>query len=150
MLVRDIMSKDIAAVDVNSSILDAAVKMKLYRIGILIVSEAGRMAGVVTDRDLVIRGLAEGADPTLHTLNRLMTTNVVTCREDEPLHEAADRMKSQQVRRLVAVDARGEPVGIISLADIASRGGDFDLAGRVVEGHARQVETETIRTHPEE
>lgn len=147
MLVRQIMSRDIAAVERNATLLDAAVKMKIYDIGMLIVSDSGKPAGLVTDRDLVVRGLAEGVDPTLSTVESLMTKALITCGEEENVDTAAERMRSAQVRRLIVLDARGEPVGVLSLADVAARAGDFDLAGRVVEAQSQPLKVENTRPH---
>lgn len=143
------MTRDIAAVDIESSILDAAVKMKLYDVGMVVVSENGRPVGIVTDRDIVIRGVAEGADPTLFSVNRLMTTQVVTCREDESLEDAVDLMQAKQVRRLVVLDVGGQPAGVVSLSDIAQRAGDPGLVGIALQGITRPTEIEAVRPHQE-
>jgi CBS domain-containing protein len=137
-------------VDIDSSLLDAAVKMKLYDVGMVVVSQDGRLAGVVTDRDIVVRGVAEGADPTFFKVKRLMTTQAVTCSEDEPIESAAELMRAAQVRRLIVVDARGEPVGVLSLADIAQRAGDPGLAGIALQGVTQPTEIEAVRPHQEE
>lgn len=149
MFVRELMTRDIAVVDAESSILDAGVKMKLYDVGMLVVSDSGRLAGVVTDRDIVVRGVAEGADPTFFTVKNLMTTNLVTCREDDSLDSAAEQMQAAQVRRVIVVDARGEPVGVLSLSDIAGRSGDAGLAGRALQAIARPSGIEAVRPHRE-
>jgi CBS domain-containing protein len=149
MLVREIMTRDIAAIDIDSSILDAAVKMKLFEIGMVVVSQGGQPAGVVTDRDIVVRGVADGADPTFFTVRRLMTTQLISCREDDSVERAAELMQAGQVRRLVVVDARGEPVGILSLADIARRGADEALVGRILRGVTEPTEIEMVRPHRE-
>lgn len=150
MLVREVMTRDVAAVDSDSSILDAAVKMKLYDIGMIVVSEEGRIAGVVTDRDIVVRGVAEGADPTFFTVKNLMTTQVLTCREDDPVENAADLMRSEQVRRVIVVDARGEPVGVVALSDIVQGTKDVALAGQVLRGVTETAIIETVRPHQDD
>lgn len=149
MFVRDIMTRDVAAVDIESSILDAAVKMKLYDVGMVVVSENGRPVGIVTDRDIVIRGVAEGADPTLFAVKRLMTTQVVTCREDDSPDDAVDVMQAKQVRRLVVLDVGGQPTGVVSLSDIAQRAGDPGLAGVALQGITQPTEIEAVRPHQE-
>lgn len=150
MLVREVMTRDVAAVDSDSSILDASVKMKLYDVGMIVVSEDGRLAGVVTDRDIVVRGVAEGADPTFYTVKHLMTTQVLTCREDDTLEAAADLMRSEQVRRLIVVDSTSEPVGVLALSDIVQRGAEVGLAGQVLRGVTEPAIIETVRPHDDE
>ena len=150
MLVREIMTREIAAIDIDSSILDAAVKMKLFEIGMVVVSHEGRAVGVLTDRDIVVRGVAEGADPTFVTVRRLMTSQLIMCREDESVEQAAERMQTGQVRRLVVMDARGEPVGIVSLADIARLSADEALVGRILRGVTEPTEIEMVRPHQED
>lgn len=149
MVVREIMSRDVAAVDAESSILDAAVKMKLYDIGMLLVSNAGRLVGVVTDRDIVIRGVAEGADPTFFLVKSLMTTELVCCRENDTVERAAQLMQAAQVRRMIVLGAGDEPVGVVSLGDLARQAGDVCLAGSVLEKVAEPSEAEAVRPHRE-
>ncbi len=149
MLVREIMTREVVAIDANSSILDAGVKMKLYDVGMLVVSDSGKPTGVVTDRDIVVRGVSEGADPTFFTVKNLMTTDTVTCREDESIEVAVERMQAAQVRRVIVLDAQDEPVGVLSLSDIAGRSGDAALAGRALQGITRPTEIEAVRPHRE-
>jgi CBS domain-containing protein len=131
MQVREIMSREVGVVDSESTLLDAAVKMKLYDVGMLVVTEQGAPVGVVTDRDIVVRGVAEGADPTLTQVKRLMSTSLVTCFDSDEIEDASVRMRDHQVRRLLVLNTAGETVGVVTLGDIARRTRDVVMAGSV-------------------
>ncbi len=149
MLVRDVMSREVVAVDADSSLLDAAVKMKLYDVGMLVVVENGLPAGIVTDRDIAIRGVAEAADPTLFAVSRLMTTQLVACPETATVEAAAQLMGERQIRRVLIVDGDGVPVGVLGLADISRRAGDSLLAGSVMEAVTEPTLVEAVRPYRE-
>jgi predicted transcriptional regulator len=88
---------------------------------------------MLTDRDIVIRAVADGRDPMTTTVAEAMTAQVVHCREDQDVREAARMMEQHQVRRLLVVDHEGRMVGIVSLGDIALTTGDDQLAGETLE-----------------
>jgi hypothetical protein len=90
------------------------------------------VVGIVTDRDLVIRLIAEGRAPEATPVSSVMTQNPVTCREDDDVHEALNAMSGQQIRRIPVVDNEGRLCGIIAQADVA-RYLDERQAGEVLE-----------------
>lgn len=143
------MSDEVVAIDVNAELMDAAVKMKLYNIGMLVVSEEGRAVGVITDRDIVIRAVAESADPTLFAVRRAMTTEVVACGATETVEVAVARMKEHQIRRIVVVDAGGAPVGVLGLSDVARKAGDPALSESLLERVTEPSDREALRPHTE-
>jgi CBS domain-containing protein len=96
-----------------------------------------RLMGIVTDRDLAIQIVADGRDPHTTAVQDIMTREPYTCRVDEDLETAIDRMESNQIRRIPVVDADGALAGIISQADIAIRGQDRDRTAEVVEEISR-------------
>ncbi len=145
MVVKDIMNGEVIVVDAESSLLDAAVKMKLYDVGMVVVVQDGHMVGVVTDRDIVVRGVAESADPTLFAVQRIMTTKLITCNEADPVEQAQECMERHQVRRLIVVDSRGVPVGVVGVSDIARKTGRPHLAGETLEQLAEPSMAEAMR-----
>jgi CBS domain-containing protein len=107
--------------------------MKLSNIGFLPVQEGDKLIGLLTDRDLVIRGLAEGLDPRSTPVKEIISSDIVYCYEDESVEDAARLMEDNQVRRLIVVDHRQTPVGIVSIGDIAVKSGQEQLAGEILE-----------------
>jgi len=80
-----------------------------------------KLVGIITDRDIVINVLAEGRDPASMQVQDVMSRNPVTCRPEDPIDNAMDRMRQHQVRRIPVVDGKNRVVGIISQADLATR-----------------------------
>lgn len=113
----DIMSTNLVTVTPDASVEEVARLMKQHDIGNVLVMEDGRLAGIVTDRDLVVRGLAENAD-IKGNIRNLMSGDVVTLEADTKVKDAAKLMADKQIRRLPVVQ-NGQPVGIVSLGDIA-------------------------------
>lgn len=123
MKAADIMTKDITVVNPESSIRDAAEKMRALDTGILPVCDGRDMVGVITDRDIVIRTTADGKDPAGAKVKEAMTTEVAFCLEDEDIEKIAHRMEENRIRRMPVISHGKKLVGMISLADMAARGG---------------------------
>ncbi|MDA1475669.1 CBS domain-containing protein [Bacillus changyiensis] len=117
--VKDIMTKDLLYCTVLDNVYEAAVKMKDGNVGAIPVVTDDRLelVGIVTDRDLVLRGIA-AKKPNSQKVTSVMTTNVVTVQEDEPFEKAIDLMGEHQIRRIVVTNG---PIltGIITLKDIS-------------------------------
>ncbi|MBW9117325.1 CBS domain-containing protein [Rhizobium cauense] len=129
MKVKDVMSKQVVTADPDATIRDVAKLMSEVDTGIIpIFNDEG--LGVVTDRDIVIRAVAEGLDAE-EPVSLIMTTGVESCLEDDDLSEAAYRMSELQMRRLIVFDASGKICGVLSLGDIAVR--QEELAGVALE-----------------
>ena len=122
MQVSEIMTDDVRVLSPNDSILKAACKMRDQDIGSLPVVSGDKPIGYVTDRDLVVRGLAAGLDPGT-SVRQIMSEELVCCSEDL-VDDAAETMAKHQVRRLPVLTKDGRLCGIISLGDIATRGSD--------------------------
>ena len=103
------------------------------RRGPLPVCDNDRLAGLITDRDIAVRAVAEGCDPRTTTVKDVMTPDVVYCFEDQDVQEAAQLMREHQVRRLVVLNRDKRLVGIVSLGDLAVETGDEKLSGRTLE-----------------
>jgi CBS domain-containing protein len=118
MLVAELMTGFARTVESSMVLTDAAELMRDHEVGLLPVLEGGRLTGMLTDRDLVVRGLAEGKDPELTTVREVMTPRVATVFEDQDVEEAIRIMRDNQVRRLAVLAHDQRLVGILSEADL--------------------------------
>lgn len=118
MKVKDIMSTDIACIGLHDSVQKAAQLMKRYDVGSIPVCDNNQVVGIVTDRDIALRAVADGQGSVNQTVADIMTQNVVVGEPDMNVHDAAQMMSQQQIRRLPIVD-RGNLVGIVALGDIS-------------------------------
>jgi CBS domain-containing protein len=121
MKLNEIMSKDVQVIHPDETLQIAAQKMRDHDIGFLPVCEGDRLVGVVTDRDLALRGIAAGVNSKAMLGRDLMTSPIIYCFDDQDVDEAANLMEKHQIRR-VAVLSRDEKrlVGVVSLGDIAN------------------------------
>jgi len=116
--VRDAMSKDVRIAMPDESIRNAALLMAELDAGVLPVGENDKLIGVITDRDIAVRAVAQGKDPTTH-VREVMSQEVLYCYDDQDLPAVAKNMAEQQVRRLPVVNREKRLVGIISVTDIS-------------------------------
>lgn len=117
---REIMSEKVTSASPGTTLRDVAQLLKTGDMGILpIVDDEGRLKGLVTDRDIVVRAVADGADVSKTTVGEIMTTEVFTAGPDDYAFEAIRTMGDKKVRRVPIVDDEGLLVGIVSIADIA-------------------------------
>ncbi len=137
MFVREVMTRHAETVGADEPLEAAARKMRELGIGALPVLDGGQLAGIVTDRDLAIRGVAAGADPRLVRVREAMTAQVIACREDDDVEEAARVMEERAVRRVMVLDREGDLSGMLSVEDLA--GASTALAAAVLR-HAREPE----------
>jgi CBS domain-containing protein len=126
------MTRDVQTVSPETSLASAARKMRIWDIGFLPVTDRGIVLGVVTDRDIALRGLGEGRMPETTTIRQIMTPLVVWCYEDEVLTDAAEIMEENQVRRLVVFDRMNRLAGLLSLDDLATFMSSDRLLGSVL------------------
>jgi CBS domain-containing protein len=129
--IRDVMTPNPKTVEPGTSIKDAAKLIKTEEIGALPVVEGGRLTGMITDRDIVIRAVAENKLDA--TVGDIASKDVVSIDPEQSLEEAARLMAEHQIRRLPVVDAEGCCVGIIAQADLAWTGREHDVAELVRE-----------------
>ncbi|MEX2204431.1 MAG: CBS domain-containing protein [Actinomycetota bacterium] len=117
--VREVMSATPETVTPETTLADAAKVMQRADIGdVLIVDGTGQLRGIVTDRDIAIRAVAEGHDPNTTTVGEIMTPAVETISPSATVREAIETMRRHDIRRLPVVEG-GNPVGIVSLGDLA-------------------------------
>lgn len=116
--VRDVMTPQPVAVSADTALTEAARFMREEGIGQLMVTQGGTLYGVVTDRDIVVRAVAEHRDPDRTTAGDVASRDLVTVSPDDRLDEAVRLMRERSVRRLPVVE-QGHPVGMVSLGDLA-------------------------------
>ena len=132
----EVMTRDPSCCLPSDTVDKVAQLMKAEDVGPVPIVEdqaAKKLVGIVTDRDLAIKVVAEGRDPASTRVEEVMTRDPVTCRPDDDLQKALDIMSQQQVRRVPIVDENGGIVGIIAQADIATRTEEPEKTEDVVE-----------------
>jgi CBS domain-containing protein len=133
MQVKEIMTRDFERINSTASLIEVAKMMKSFNIGILPVKEGNKIIGILTDRDLVIRALAEDKDAGSITVKEVMSSEIARCSSEDSIEEVTNIMKEEKVRRLIVLDSDNTPVGIVSLGDIAAKTGAEQLAGQTLD-----------------
>lgn len=136
MQVKEIMSEAVDLVDPGASVQDAAKRMRDDNVGALPVGENDRLVGMVTDRDIVMRAVADGHDISGKTVRDVMSAHVMCCFEEDSLERASEIMAEHQIRRLPVLSANKRLTGMLALADVARS--DAAVAGRAVSGVSQQ------------
>jgi len=116
--IRDVMTAHPVALPATSSVVEAARAMRDSNIGDIIVLENGRICGIVTDRDITVRGVAEGRNTSSLTLGDVCSRQLTTLSPTDSVEDAVLLMREKALRRLPVVEG-GKPVGIVSLGDLA-------------------------------
>jgi CBS domain-containing protein len=117
-MVREVMSSRPVTVEDSATIFDAARAMREANIGDVIVLKGGSVYGIVTDRDIVVRAVAEGRDPKSVKVGEICSGNIATVAPNEPVDKVVALMREKAIRRVPVVEG-GRPVGIVSLGDLA-------------------------------
>lgn len=133
MQVKDVMTRGAECVRPDATLQEAAQKMKSLDVGPLPVCDNDRLVGMLTDRDITVRAIAEGKDPRATQVRDAMTAGISYCFEDDDVANAAGLMKEKQIRRLVVLNRDKRLAGIVSLGDLAVETGDEHLAGETLE-----------------
>ena len=118
MKVKDVMTPNVERIPPDASLRDAARIMKECQVGALPVYEGDRLIGMVTDRDIALRGLADGHDVESLTARDVMSSPIVYCRTDEDIGDAIRIMEDKAIRRLPVIDGNKRMVGMLALGDI--------------------------------
>lgn len=115
---KDLMTPNPLTVTMGTSILEAAQQMRDQGIGDVIVTDGGKVCGIVTDRDIVVRAIADGCEPTTTSVGDICSRDLVTLGPAADVTEAVTLMRERALRRLPVVE-NGKPVGIVSIGDLA-------------------------------
>lgn len=134
--ISEVMTSNPRSCETSTTILAAAKLLKSEDVGSLPILENDRVVGMLTDRDIAIRVVAEGKDPQSTTVGEVASKDVVTLDPQQDLDEALRLMAQHQVRRLPVVEEDGRLVGIVAQADVA-KGGHDEKTGQVVEEISR-------------
>ena len=132
MQLSQILTRDPEVIAPDTSVKEAAQRMRSMDVGSLPVCDGRRLLGMVTDRDITIRITAEGRDPASTPVQEAMTPDIQYVFEDQDVRDAARIMREQQIRRLPVLNREKNLVGIVSLGDIATTGQD-QLSGDALE-----------------
>ncbi len=131
MKVRDVMHKGVEWIAPGTPLTEVARLMKKHDVGSLPVGENDRLIGMITDRDIVCRAVAEGADLSKSFARDVMTKGIHCCSDSEEIDDAVKKMSAQKIRRLPVIDAKKRMVGMLALGDI-SHGADAKLSSNMV------------------
>ena len=119
MKIREIMSSDVQCTKPDNTLTEAAGLMRQLDTGAVPVCDHDRLAGMLTDRDIAIRAVADGRDPNATSVRDVMSPGVVYVFEDQSVEDAAHLMEEKQIRRLPVLNRNKRMVGIVSLGDLA-------------------------------
>jgi CBS domain-containing protein len=133
MQLKEIMTKEVELLDSEATVKEAAQAMKRRNIGALPLRKDDRLVGMLTDRDIVVRALADGLDISKVKVSQIMTSPIAYCFEDQSIEDAGKIMEEKQIRRLPVLNRQKRLVGFVSLADVAVQGRDDLLSGKVLE-----------------
>jgi CBS domain-containing protein len=134
------MTAGVECMKPSATLREAARMMRDLNIGPLpVCGDNDRLVGIITDRDIAIRAVAEGDDPDTTPVSAVMTPKIIYCYEDQDVDEAAHMMEGNQVRRLVVLNRDKRLVGIVSLGDLAVDTRDEQLAGHTLEAISEPV-----------
>lgn len=130
MNVNEVMTEKPLALQAGTTLVEAARAMRDHDVGTTVVLEDDEVRGIVTDRDMVVRALAEGRDPSQTVLGQIASRELVTLSPDDTVDQAVQLMREHAVRRLPVV-RNGRPVGIVSLGDLAVERDPHSVVGRI-------------------
>jgi len=134
MRIKSLMTSKVECIRPEATIEQAARRMRDLDVGPLpVCGDEDRLVGIITDRDITVRAVAQGMDPKTMLVREVMTPSILYCFDDQNVEEAGRLMMEHQVRRLVVLNRQKKLVGIISLGDLAVETGDDLMAGELVE-----------------
>lgn len=138
--VKDLMTEEPVFIAPDATLREAAIKMKAVNCGMLPVGMEDHVEGIITDRDIVIRALADGADPATTKVSRYMTREVFACNEKDSLTDAAEKMRMHKVSRLLVRNHAGHVTGVLSFGGMLRRNAEAsDVAGVIERATSRLI-----------
>ncbi len=133
MQVKEIMTSGVETISSDSTLNQAARKMKSLDVGALPIQEDDSVVGMITGRDIIVKALAEDRDPRNTLVSDIMTGEVFCCSEQETVEEAVKIMEDKHIHRLLVLSSDNRPVGILSLSDIAVKTNNEHLTWELLE-----------------
>ena len=140
MQLKHIMTRDVEAISQEATLREAADRMAELDVGFLPICQGEMPVGVITDRDIVVRGVAAGRDPQKTRIADVMTLDVERLPDDTDIREAARLMKEKQIRRVIVEDGEGHICGVVSLGDLAVDTQDDAVYAEALEEISRPAE----------
>jgi CBS domain-containing protein len=128
--IESVMTRDPVCLDADAPIADAAKAMEERNIGDVLVMKEGSLCGIVTDRDVAIRAVACGMDPSTSRLGEICSRQLVTLRPEDSIDDAIAQMREHALRRMPVCD-EGRPMGIVSLGDLAEERDRMSVLGQI-------------------
>jgi CBS domain-containing protein len=142
MKVAEVMSRGVDLVPPDATVQAVATRMAEDDVGAVFIGHDTTLEGIVTDRDILLRAVVEGRDPTLVPVREIMSSTIFACRETDTLETAFREMRERQVRRLPVLDAAGALTGVVTLSDLGKLERDPQLATEtlreIAEPHRRR------------
>jgi CBS domain-containing protein len=132
MKLKEVMTPGVEVIAPEATLQQAAAKMRRLNIGPLPVCDGDQLVGMLTDRDITVRAVAEGCDPTSTTVREAMTPDIAYCFDDQAIEDAIQTMERYQIRRLPILDRDKRLVGMVSLGDLAVSRGDQQQVGETL------------------
>jgi CBS domain-containing protein len=132
-LLREVMTTEVTTLLPSATVQDAAHHMKTLNVGSIPICEHNQLVGMLTDRDIVVRVIAERHNPETQQIQDVMTPQVDYCYEDQDVEEAAQVMQDRQIRRLPIIDRDNQLVGIVSLGDLAVKTNEEKTTAQALE-----------------
>jgi CBS domain-containing protein len=129
--VRELMSEQPIKLSSSSPIIEAARRMRAANVGAIVVEDNGRPCGIVTDRDIAIRAVADGRDPESTRIAEISSKDLTAVSPDDDLERAIELMRERAIRRVLVVDSRNQAVGILSLGDLALERDSRSVLGQI-------------------
>jgi CBS domain-containing protein len=142
MKLQEVMTRNIEFIDGDAPLQQAAERMRDMDVGVMPVREDNNVVGLITDRDLVVRGVAEGKNTDSTPVKDIMTTEMWCMKETDTVEEAAKTMEGKKVRRLLVLNEQGSVSGIVSLGDVAVHSKP-SLGGETLEEISKSASTES-------
>lgn len=128
--------KSVVSMPSTQTVQDAAIKMRERHVGAVLIVDDGQPVGIVTDRDVVLRTVAEGRDPRTTPIRDVMSRNLTVVRSDEKIDDAVSAIRAAGVRRVPILDDKGTPVGMVTLDDlVVLMAGELSTAAGAVQSN---------------
>jgi CBS domain-containing protein len=131
--INQIMSRDVRVVAPSATVQQAAEQMRKLDVGAMPICDGQKLIGMITDRDIAVRTVADGKDPKTTKVSDVMSSEIVWCFDDDDVQDVARVMGERQIRRIPVVDHDKKLVGIVALADLAEHG-DEETKAETLEG----------------
>lgn len=128
--IERVMTRDPVCLDADTPIVDAAKAMDERNIGDVLVMTEGKICGIVTDRDIAVRAVAHGMDPSTSRVGEICSRQLVTLRPEDSIDDAIAQMREHALRRMPVCE-EGRPVGIVSLGDLAEERDRMSVLGQI-------------------